>query len=235
MQNIDCRSIDSYINRLRNSEKSELECRRLLTVSISRFFRDRLVWKNIHSKILPKLFKRDDRKIKVWSAGCASGEEVYSMKIVWDRFIRYFEHPKSLEIIATDVNPICIERAIAGVYPVSSLKEVSDEIRSIYFKVKGTGNLFEIEPSLKHDIVWKIHDLLFDPPGSHFHMIFLRNNLLTYYEEEVRAEALKKITNNLSEHGFLIIGSHEDLPDGNLHLSPFAPSIFLKQKADVVL
>jgi chemotaxis protein methyltransferase CheR len=117
-----------------------------------------------------------------------------------------------LEVLATDINPIYLERACTGIYPPSSLKEVTKEIQSRYFKQKGGKKLFEVKASLKKGITWKDHHLLSDPPGSDFDIIFLRNNVLTYYKEELKKKAFRKVLDSLALNGFLVIGSHETIP-----------------------
>lgn len=227
MQQLGCRDMESYLAELNNSYEVRQHCELLMTVSISRFFRDRALWQALENRLLPELIEQNKEKIKVWSAGCACGEEVYSFKIVWDCLKKCFTHLPQLEILATDMNPTCLERGQKGIYPSSSLKEVQIEFRSIYFNSKRGGKLYEVKPSLKKDIVWKIHHLLLDPPGSDFHLIFLRNNLLTYYQDQLKIPALKKVLDSLAHFGLLIIGSHENLPYKTPNLIPVTPYSYI--------
>jgi len=117
-----------------------------------------------------------------------------------------------LEVLGTDINPTYLDRARAGIYPPSSLKEVTTEIQSGYFKQKGSKKLFEVKASLKKDITWKTHHLLSDPPGSDFDIIFLRNNILTYYKEGLKKRAFCNVFKSLAPCGILVLGSHETIP-----------------------
>jgi chemotaxis protein methyltransferase CheR len=110
------------------------------------------------------------------------------------------------------------------------LKELPPEIRSKYFRSVQETRL-AISDSLKEGIFWKIHNILIDdPPQADFQIIFLRNNLLTYYKDKFRKPAFRKVIDSLSAEGFLIIGSHEKLLGDYLELRPFPyhPNIFQK-------
>ncbi len=212
MQQMRCKDVTTYLLALEENEEEKRQCERLMTVSISRFFRDRKLWEILGSEILPELIEEHKEKLNVWSAGCACGEEVYSLKILWDSLIQSFIHMPKLDIIATDMNPLYLERARAAIYSSSSLKEVPTQFRSLFFQEKSNRKRYEIAASSKKGIVWQEHRFGAEPPGSQFHMIFLRNNLLTYYQDEFKKSVFEKTVNCLSRGGILIIGSHEELP-----------------------
>lgn len=230
MRQMGCQYMEAYLIELEKSDETKDECERLMTVSISRFFRDQILWKILQKDVLPNLIKKHREKINVWVAGCASGEEVYSLNILWNDLAISNDYLPKLEIIATDMNPACLERAKAGIYSPSSLKEVPEHFRSLFFQALPGKNLYAVDPSLKSNIIWQIHHLLNDPPKSLFHLIFLRNNLLTYYEDKLKKTAIIKITECLSLGGFLIIGSHENLPFETPDLLPsYSLSYVLKK------
>jgi chemotaxis methyl-accepting protein methylase len=172
----------------------------------------------LEEEILPRMIATKKRIFHVWSAGCARGEEVYSFKIVWDRFIGNYDQQPDLELTATDMHPDYIEKAVAGVYTKSSLKEVPREIRERYFDMRKSGNRFEVKAFLKEGIDWKVQDIFADAPGPEFDIIFLRNNLLTYYKAHKKKEGFTKVIKVLAPDGWLIVGSHEKLPPGALNI-----------------
>jgi len=182
--------------------------KKCLVVTISRFFRDRRLWEFLWAQVLPEIVSRFPDGIKIWSAGCACGEEPYSLSIVWDQLSVDTE----LEILATDVNTSCIDRARAGKYGHGSLKEVAKDLKSKYFKVLRKGRQYEVRSFLKRSIRWKVHDLFDLPPEGPFHLIFLRNNLLTYHQGPVLTAAFQQIMNVLVPKGYLVTGSHENPP-----------------------
>ena len=219
MGEMGCRTIEAYFLVLEKDEDARQHFERLMTVSISRFFRDRGLWQALEDKVLPAIIKEKGSSVKVWSAGCGCGEEVYSLKILWDNVSKSFQPVPELEVLATDMNPVYLNKADAGVYPRSSLKEVRESLRVSYFKPRGKGKRFAVDESLKEGIVWLEHNLLSGAPGAEFQIVFLRNNLLTYYEDRLKEPAFQKVIDSLSEKGFLIIGSHEKIPIGARELS----------------
>ncbi|MEE8480915.1 MAG: CheR family methyltransferase [Desulfobacterales bacterium] len=227
MQQLRCRNITDYLNALEKDDEAKKECERLLTVSISRFFRDRRLWQALEKDIIPDLVKKEKEKINVYSAGCACGEEVYSFKIVWDRLKKSYACLPKLHITAIDMNPVYIERAKAGIYSYSSLKEVPIIFRSIYFKKKVGGKRFSVISSLKENITWNVQHFFSNPRDCRFHIILLRNNLLTYYQDELKKKVFKHILNGLTPSGFLIIGSHENLPFDTPDLTPFSSCSYI--------
>jgi chemotaxis protein methyltransferase CheR len=213
MQEQGIRSMDSFLSALATNPDLKKEAQRIATVSISRFFRDRDLWAALENQIFPLLLVQTPRQIKVWSAGCARGEEAYSIRILWEEFSRRHRAMPSLDLWATDLNGEFLARAQAGSFSLSSMKEVREEWRRRYFE-PAAPFLLAIVPPLKNGIQWKIHDFIADePPQKDFSLIFLRNNLLTYYQEEIKKSALGKILQGLRPGGFLIIGSHEKLPE----------------------
>jgi chemotaxis methyl-accepting protein methylase len=212
MQELNCPNMKTYLDLLEQSQAVRKECEMRMTVSISRFFRDRKLWVDLEEDILPRMIERETKTLREWSAGCARGEEVYSFKIIWDRLKQRYDYQPKLEITATDMHPDYIEMARAGVYSKSSLKEVPPEMREHYFDIRKSGNRFNIKAAFKKGIDWRVQDIFSNTPGSAFDIIFLRNNLLTYYKEHLKIEGLKRVIKALAPDGWLIVGSHEKLP-----------------------
>jgi chemotaxis protein methyltransferase CheR len=230
MQRLGCRNINAYLAILAENTNDRLECKRLLTVSISRFFRDKQLWHFMEKSMLPELAEVKEEIIHIWSAGCACGEEVYSIKILWEHLKNKGLDLPQLQITATDFNPVCLEKARAGVYPASSIKEVSNSFLSLYFNRFNGKKHFAVQNLLKQNIIWKQSDIFSDIPGTGYRVIFLRNNLLTYYREDLQKTRLPNIIKSLKMDGFLIIGTHESLPVGVPDLIPVGsqPHVFRK-------
>ena len=212
MQQLHCRDISAYLEVLDRQPDRRRNCELLMTVSISRFFRDRRLWEILENRWLPHIIARNPLKVKVWSAGCGCGQEPYSFKIVWEHLKKDFESLPQLEVVATDRHPRYLEHALSGVYSLSSLKEVAVEDRAVFFENRKGAKLFGIRDELKSDVHWKIHHLLTDPPGADFNVIFLRNNILTYCRQEAQKKVVINVLNCLAPGGLFIIGCHETLP-----------------------
>ena len=231
MLRLGCRDITTYLNLLENQADRRYECEQLMTVSISRFFRERLLWQFLENRWLPDIITRNRLQVDVWSAGCACGEEVYSFKIIWERLKTCCEPMPSLEILATDRHPHYIKRARSGIYNRSSLREVAADVRSGFFESRKGSNQFIIKNELKSEIHWEICDLLAESPASIFQIIFLRNNILTYYRQEDQIRALDSLMKCLAPGGLFIIGCHETLPLESGELVPMAecPYVYMKK------
>ncbi|MFP5212015.1 MAG: CheR family methyltransferase, partial [Acidobacteriota bacterium] len=142
MQRLGSRSILEYLSALGDNPAERGAARELLTVSISRFFRDVRLWDVLGGCILPEIVRGRTSPVRVWSAGCASGEEPYGFRILWNRYGRLSGDPMpALELIATDVNPEVLERARIGLYPSSSLKEAHPSVLEDYFIPQENGFL----------------------------------------------------------------------------------------------
>ena len=230
MHELHCPTIKAYMDRLDSDRDAEREARRLMDVSISHFFRDGPVWRGLEEEILPSLIGEYPRGLRVWSAGCALGQEVYSFMILWALLSGKTAGMPPLELWATDVNPDYLERAIEGIYPAGALSRVPAEARARFFHPVGKARFRAID-SLREGIRWRIHDLAVDaPPARDFHVIFLRNNLLTYYRDEIVDAALPAILDSLAPGGVLVIGRKERLPDFLKGFTPHAAVSYLLRK-----
>jgi chemotaxis methyl-accepting protein methylase len=231
MQELECPNIEDYLDLIRQNDQERQECERRMTVSISRFFRDRKLWYDLENELLPGIIESEKDTLKVWSAGCARGEEVYSFKIIWERLKTRFAVLPELKLIATDIHPEYIQKARTGIFNKGSLKEIPEEMRDDYFDRQKGGNRFDLKPMFKKNITWQIQNLFSNPPESGFHIIFLRNNLLTYCQPHLIKAPLTQILKSLNPGGWLIIGSHEKLPNETpgLTRNPSTPWAYRKE------
>ena len=228
MNQLHCRNMTDYIKLLDLESAIRHECELQMTVSISRFFRDRRLWDMLQSRWLSDMIAKNARELKVWSAGCACGEEVYSFKIIWEQLGQSFQHLPKLDLLATDRHPRYLERARDGIYSRSSLKAVASDLQQVYFECRR--RQYMIKDYLKTGIRWELHHLSTVPPGNHFDIVCLRNNGLTYYRKEAQKKTLPGILNSLSPGGLLIIGCHETLPYQTQLVRPMAelPYVFTR-------
>lgn len=230
MQELGCRNIGEYLEKLAVDPKIRAGCERRMTVSISRFFRDRRLWDVLENRVLSEIAEGQG-PVRAWLAGCAGGEEIYSFKIVWERFAAGRESPPGLFVIATDVAPGYLERAKKGIYPRGALREVDADTRAEWFApVKK--EQYRVQPSLQEGVQWRVHDLLADdPPAKELDIVFLRNNLLTYYRKETAEKPLERVIHALGPAGFLVIGAKEEMPAAGLRrLMRYDRYVFRKKR-----
>ena len=209
MAQLRCTDMEDYLRILDEDPQEKTACENCLTVTISRFFRDRRLWEYLRTTVLPDAAERSSGRVDIWSAGCANGEEAYSLALLWDML----GIDTRLHITATDLDTDNLERARLGVYELSSLKELSGSIRIRYFSPLPGERGYRIQPELTKSIRWLRHNMFDPPPEGPFHVVFLRNNLLTYYQGAELETALARITKTMAPRGYLVIGSHERLPE----------------------
>lgn len=230
MQELGILTMDEYVQALADPNILK-DVEMLMSVSISRFFRDQNLWRTLEEEIIPDIASGRMERIHAWSAGCALGQEAYSLAIKWDMLKRRHSHLPEFQILATDINPDYLGKAKAGVYRRSSLRGFSDEIKSVHFHACEDRKGYCVADHLKKYIVWEVHDLMKErPPAGAFQIILLRNNVFTYYRKERIPSAFMNVLDKLDDRGFFIIGSHEKLPFQTDALSPLKGSSYIFQK-----
>ncbi|NLI34181.1 MAG: hypothetical protein GX422_15580 [Deltaproteobacteria bacterium] len=219
MEALGLHCIDDYLLFLSRDPREEKKARQSLTVSISRFFRDRLLWEVLRTIVLPDLALAAPEMLRIWCAGCASGEEVYSLRILWNEMTEVDSGLPPMEIWATDLNPVLVERAKEGEYQPGSLKEVQPELREKYFIHRG--DLLCVRDSLKKGIHWQCSDVVQDPPPAGiFNLVFLRNSLFTYYEQHVQVTVIPRILDRIPWGGYVVVGNNETIPPVDIPVAP---------------
>lgn len=208
--------LDAYRDVLaadtREWEHLEAFCR----IPISRFWRDRGVFERLGRDVLPALAAdvraRGERLVRCWSAGCASGEEAYSLRIAWREEVQPGFPAAEISILGTDAEPTMIARAVAARYGAGSLKDLPAAWRESAFD--RDDGAFQLRPELKHGVVFRLQDIREKQPDGPFDLILCRNLVFTYFQEPLQRAVLERIDCRLRGGGVLVIGSHERLPDG---------------------
>jgi chemotaxis protein methyltransferase CheR len=204
-------AFEQYLEEINRHPEEEDRLSEILTVTISRFFRDGEVFRILETTLIPNLLKGNhETELTLWSVGCASGEEPYSLSLLWKKAFAKDYPDTRLSIIATDINRSVLERAEKGTYKESSLQEVPEEIRRRFFKPEG--RLYLLDEEIRKSVDFRRHRILRDEPFSGVNVVFCRNCAFTYFSKESQIEALRRIFNTLKDDGYLIIGNEESLP-----------------------
>ena len=190
----------------------------LSRVTISRFGRDRGVFEALRREVLPELATRA-RAIRCWSAGCASGEEPYTLAL-----IERFDPPGApLEILATDADAALLARAARARYPRGTLRELPDSWIEAAFREED-GEL-ALDRALAREVRFAQHDLRRDPPPpGPFELVLCRNMAFTYFDARGQRDALDVFAALIPIGGALVLGGHESLPD-DPRFAPWARAI----------
>ncbi len=188
-----------------------------LTINVSSFFRESLTFEYIAKKVLPTIVSRKallhEDSISVWSAGCARGEEPYSIAIMLDDFLKRGDADLVPTIFATDIDVESIDGALVATYAFESVKDLKYGFLKEYFIEEG--EKFVITPEVKGLVNFSVYNILerktFAPPESvfgGFDMVFCRN-VLIYLLEEYQEIVFDKIYHALAENGYLVLGETE--------------------------
>jgi len=201
---------EEYLLKVKKDSEEQLFLSKILTVTISRFFRDKEVFHTLSQSIVPDLPREDRRELRIWCIGCASGEEPYSLALLWEEKFEQTWPQVHLSILATDIDENLLERAKDGTYKNSSLKEVPEGIVENFFKKEG--EFYILDQTIRESIEFKKHDILHEEPFLRMDIVLCRNLAFTYFSKGSQIEALRKIALSLKEKGYLVIGKDESLP-----------------------
>jgi chemotaxis methyl-accepting protein methylase len=204
-------NFEDYLLKIKRDPEEKSCLSQILTVTITRFFRDKEVFDILENSIIPAILKNKKGKdeFKIWSVGCANGEEPYSLSILWREKFEKIWSQIDLSILATDINEDLLGRAREGRYKKSSLKEVPEEILRRFFKIEN--GFYILDRSIRESVEFKKHDIIHEELFSGMDIIFCRNLAFTYFSKECQMNVLKKIARSLNEGGYLIIGKDESL------------------------
>jgi chemotaxis protein methyltransferase CheR len=183
-----------------------------LTINVSRFFRNPETFATIAMRLLPELAENAGRRIRIWSAGCASGEEAYSLAVLchqqmgqpWERAngIRF-------DIVGTDVDAEAISAARRGRYGEAAFVDTTPSVRDTYFPM--IDGLYSVTPELRDLVTFHRQDLLApDSNRTRFHMIVCRN-VIIYFQRRAQEQLIERFHDLLLPGGFLVLGKVESL------------------------
>ena len=199
-----------YQDKLESSAEEFGHLFNTILINVTGFFRDTETWTFLQRELMPELLAdaEDGREIRIWSAGCASGEEAYSLAIAFAEALGIEETAKRVKIYGTDVDDEALHDARAGLYPAKTLDALPGEMREKYFEQNGTH--FAFRPDLRRRVIFGRHDLTRDAPISRLDLLVCRNTLM-YFNVETQAQVIDRFHFALREGGYLFLGKAEML------------------------
>ena len=205
--------IDSYQNYLHYLQSHSKECSALLDtifINVTTFFRDHDAWEYLANEIIPKIIANHEPQepIRVWSAACASGQEVYSLVILFAEALGIESCLHRVQFYATDVDEAALGQARQGIYQPRDVTEIPPDWLKKYFEQTEHGYLFH--PKLRRTIVFGCHNLASDAPLYKIDLLVCRNALI-YFNADTQATILIRFHFALKKNGFLFLGKAETL------------------------
>nr|WP_290223002.1 protein-glutamate O-methyltransferase CheR [Trichocoleus desertorum] len=183
----------------------------VIEINVTDFFRDPSAWKYLVTEIIPwiQAHKRADEPIRLWSAGCASGEEAYSLAITFAEELGIEQYQERVRIFASDIDAEALEQARQGRYAANRIAHVPLALQERYFELDGSH--YRVRSELRKPLLFFRHNLLEDPPMSKIDLLVCRNALI-YFNCVGQNKALVRFYFSLRSTGILFLGNSESLP-----------------------
>ncbi|MDX5418905.1 MAG: PAS domain-containing protein [Hymenobacteraceae bacterium] len=210
MQHLKLESMDSYLNYLHDNPAEIKQLCQEFFINVTSFFRDPEAFKLLKETTIPEIIesKGEQETVKVWVAACSTGEEVYSLAILFCEVYHKLGLEPHVKLFATDIDQRALQQASKGTYPASITKNVSEERLERFFHKKGSK--YVISDEIRKMVIFAQHDLQKDPPFSRIDLISCRN-MLIYLNPALQNKVLSLFPYALNKNGFLLLGPSEHI------------------------
>lgn len=230
MQAVGISDFVEYMDTLEVHPEEFTQLFNTILINVTSFFRDAPAWEYLAAEAIPHILadKRPGQALRVWSAGCASGEEVYSLVMLLAEALGAEDFSQRVKVYATDADEEALNVARLGIYSGKEAQSIPDGLRDKYFKRSGSQYLFRTD--LRRAIVFGAHNLVQDPPISRLDLLICRNTLM-YLNAETQDKILGRFHFALNENGYLFLGKAEMLlTHTNLFFPVAMPDRIFKKK-----
>ncbi|CAN5901740.1 hypothetical protein BH23GEM7_BH23GEM7_25420 [soil metagenome] len=210
MAEVGVEEFDAYRDYLEVHPDELAELFNTILINVTDFFRDTEAWKRLAEEFIPRIVrgKRAEEPIRVWSAGCSTGEEPYTLVILLAEALGWERFKEQVKIYATDVDDEALARARQGSYTAAELENVPEQLRNRYFET--SGNRYAMRTELRRTVIFGRLDLARDAPISRLDMLVCRNTLM-YFTAEAQSRILARLHLALNDSGYLFLGRAEML------------------------
>jgi two-component system CheB/CheR fusion protein len=231
MEVVGCTSFSDYLDRLEVDPEEYEQLFETLLINVTEFFRDPPAWEHLRDEVLPALIeeKAPEEPIRVWSAGCASGQEAYTCAMVLAELLGIDDYRERVKIYATDIDEDALTQARLAVYNAKETESVPPELREKYFE--RADQRLGFRKDLRRTVIFGRNNLVQDAPISRLDLLVCRNTLM-YFNAETQARILRHFHFALRDTGVLMLGKSEMMIS---HRELFAAAdlkkrIFVKQQ-----
>ena len=198
----------AYVRRLRADPNEALLLFQDLLIRVTNFFRDSATYRTLETDIIPRIFAGKGRNdaVRVWVAGCATGEEAYSIAMLLYEYRAQLPDSPKLQVLATDIDEMAINLARSGRYPALLVKDIAPErLAHLFTSADGT---YQVRKEVRELCTFSTHSVIRDPPFSRIDLISCRN-LLIYLDTELQERVIPAFHYSLVRDGYLLLGSSE--------------------------
>ncbi|MDD2740525.1 MAG: chemotaxis protein CheB, partial [Methylomonas lenta] len=206
--------ISDYLHFCRQTPTEVIALFRDLLIGVTQFFRDQEEFKVLETQVIPRLFadKPVGGDLRLWVAGCSTGEEAYSLAILLKEQMDRLKANLKVHLFATDIDSRAIETARIGLYPASIEKDITAERLARFFSKQSDGSGYRIQKNIRDLLVFSEQDLIKDPPFSRLDLISCRN-VMIYLSGELQKKLIPLFHYALNPGGFLFLGTSESIGD----------------------
>ena len=211
--------VDSYLGLLKKNDIEVQTLGREMLINVTRFFRDTEAFAWLEQHVITRLIEESgsDTEVRVWVAGCSTGEEAYSLAILLDEAVRRGDTRKRVKIFATDVDVDAIADASLGRYAAEIRADVSRERLERYFTASGDG--YSVRQEVRQRVVFATHNMISDPPFSNIDLICCRN-VLIYFQQPIQQKVIAAFHFSLRRRGVAFFGKSESVGELKSHFEP---------------
>lgn len=230
---LSCPGVQAYQGYLEAHPEEWPQLDTLCRITITRFYRDRQVFRTLMDEVLPALaraaLQRHATRLRIWCAGCASGEEPFSLAMGWRIALAERFPGLGVDILATDADPELLSRADRACYDWSAVKNLPPHWLSGAFDRRDEG--YCLRPAYREAVRFRLHDLRVPLEEGDFDLVCCRNLAFTYFDQELQQGVAGALHDRLVPGGVLLLGVHEFLPEGGPPFQVISQRLGLYRKA----
>ena len=213
-------SLFEYVEHLKEHDDEFPDLFDTILINVTGFFRDPAAWDFVRADVVPRILEaRAGRDIRIWSTGCSTGEEAYTLAMVFAEALGEDAYRESVKIYATDVDHDALSQGRHALYRPETIEPVPEDLRSRYFD-RVDGGVYSFRPDLRRTVIFGRHDLAQDPPISRIDLLAARNTLM-YFTPESQTRVLQNFNFALRPSGFLFLGKSEVLMTRSTLFEPY--------------
>lgn len=206
----------------------------LCRVVVTRYYRDKLVFARLADEVLPRLAAEVELagrdRVRCWSVGSASGEEPYTLAILWHEGLARHSPGLKLDILGTEIDPELLARSRKACYPFGTIRNLPQALRDAAFD--NVDGQYCLRPVYRERVAFRQQDIRRDLPEGAFDLILCRNLVFTYFDEPLQQRILTQLLTRLRPGGWLVVGVREALPGRRAELVPDSEQLGLYRRPE---